>query len=626
MAYPQIVEYHEAVQHPSQAFTDPELKQGAVAENNLGLPLVMSGGFALTYAVTTPRRKCAVRCFHREIPAIQQKYDAIAKKLRSLTNGCFVHFDFQQSGINVRQQTFPIVRMDWVEGDTLGIWLDKHFGDPHALEKARTDFAAIARFLEQKGIAHGDIQNGNVMVAGGDIKLIDYDGMFVPGMRPGNGSETGHKHFQHPERRVSHFGPKMDRFSFIALDLSLKAVVADKSLYPRFREGGETVVFKANDFADPANSDIFRRLSAMPKLKEEARRFAAICEAPLATVPTLDEYLAGRNVPAAKTEIKTQPSPAARPLPAKYISAYPVVDALNFSAAMARVGDRVELIGRIVEVTPGFRKVGKSPPKNYVFINFGSSRGNIVKISIWSDGLAKLKEQPSEAWIGRWVSVTGLIDVPYENKRYGHKHLSITVQEDGQIQELSETEAGLRMASISAASPPRVVTQAASPASPAATAPAVAAKPKAKSPRSRGSSGASSQKPAGRQKAAPAATPAPAAIPAVAAAPAVAATTVQQVARSSRRLSTGTLRRIWAIGAVVALTMLLAFGIYMYTRLASRGPGPWAQTTVNADIHWVRDAMDAAGPGTRAVAGTMGFTAPSLPEPRRASRSTRPAN
>jgi hypothetical protein len=485
MAYPQIVEYHEAVQHPAQAFTDPELKQGAVAENNLGLPLVMSGGFALTYAVTTPRRKCAVRCFHREIPAIQQKYDAISKKLRSLTNGCFVYFDFQQSGINVRQQTFPIVRMDWVEGDTLGIWLDKHFNDPRALEKARTDFAAIARFLELKGIAHGDIQNGNVMVANGDIKLIDYDGMFVPGMRPGNGSETGHKHFQHPERRVSDFGPRMDRFSFIALDLSLKAVIEDKSLYAKFREGGETVVFKANDFVDPQNSEIFRRLLASPKLKDEAQRFAAICEAPLAAAPTLDEYLAGCNIPAAKTQIKTQPSPATRSATARYISAFPVVDALNFSAAMQRVGDRVELIGRIVEVTPGSRKAGKGPPKRYVFINFGSSRGNIVKISIWSDGLAKLKEEPSTDWIGRWVSVTGLIDVPYENKRYGHKHLSITVQDDGQIQQLSETEAGLRLASISTAAPSRGLTQGAAPAPPAAAAPAAAAAVKPTSPKSK---------------------------------------------------------------------------------------------------------------------------------------------
>jgi hypothetical protein len=523
MAYPQIVEYHEAVQHPQQAFIDPELKQGSVAENSLGLPLVMSGGFALTYAVTTPQRKCAVRCFHREIPAIQQKYDAIAKKLHSLGNGCFVYFDFQQSGIKVRQDTFPIVRMDWVEGDTLGIWLDKHFGDAHALEKARTDFAAIARFLENKGIAHGDIQNGNVMVAGGDIKLIDYDGMFVPGMRPGNGSETGHKHFQHPDRRVADFGPKMDRFSFIALDLSLRAVVEDKSLYPKFREGGETVVFKANDFADPGHSEIFQRLLAMPKLKEQARRFAAICEAPLAAAPTLDEFVAGRNIPAAKTQITTRPSPTTRSAPASYISAYPVVDALNFSAALQRVGDRVELIGRIVEVKPGARKAGKGQPKRYVFINFGSSRGNIVKISIWSEGLAKLKEKPSTAWVGRWVSVTGLIDVPHEYKR--SKHLSITVQEDGQIQQLSETEAGLRLASMSTAAPPRShsAASAAAPATSPAKAPAAAppskpakapaaakaTKAKPKSVLSPGSRKARSPKSAGQPSPTPPSPPAP---------------------------------------------------------------------------------------------------------------------
>jgi hypothetical protein len=546
MPYPQIVEYHEAVQHPSQAFVDPELKQGAVAENNLGLPLVMSGGFALTYAVTTPRRKCAVRCFHREIPAIQQKYDAISKNLRSLTNGCFVYFDFQQSGISVRQRTFPIVRMDWVEGDTLGVWLDKHFDDPRALEKARTDFAAIARFLKLKGIAHGDIQNGNVMVANGDIKLIDYDGMFVPGMRPGNGSETGHKHFQHPDRRVSDFGPRMDRFSFIALDLSLKAVIEDKSLYSKFREGGETVIFKANDFADPENSEIFQRLLATAKLKEQARKFAAICEAPLDAVPTLEEFLAGRNIPAAKTQIKTSPSPAARPPAASYISAYPVVDALNFSAAMQRVGDRIELIGRIVEIKLGSRKAGKGAPKRYVFINFGSSRGNIVKISIWSDGLAKLKEEPSTAWIGRWVSVTGLMDVPLENKRYGHKHLSITVQEDGQIQQLSETEAGFRLASITMAPPARdrAVARGAASAKSAAVRPAAAAA-KPKGLRSRSSTIARSHKPPGRRK------PSPAKI------------TVQQGVQPSRRVLAGIPRWLWVVGAVAPLLMLLLVRIYV---------------------------------------------------------------
>jgi hypothetical protein len=542
MAYPQITEYHEAVQHPAQAFTDDELKQGAVAENSLGLPLVMSGGFALTYAVTTPRRKCAVRCFHREIPAIQQKYNAIARKLGKLSNGCFVDFDFQQSGISIRQQTFPIVRMDWVEGDTLGVWLDKNYHDPKALEKARNDFAAIARLLEKEGIAHGDIQNGNVMVEKGDVKLIDYDGMFVPGMRAGNGSETGHKHFQHPGRRVSSFGPKMDRFSFIAVDLSLAAMIEDKSLYSKFREGGETIIFKANDFADPRNSAIFGRLTTMPNLKEQARKFAAICEADLAKVPTLDEFLAGRNVPTAKTPITATPSPAAKPRPAAYIPAYPVVDALNFSAALQRVGDRVELIGRVVEIKPGSRKRGKGKAERYVFINFGSWRGNIVKISIWSEGLAKLKEQPSNAWIGRWVSVTGLIDVPYESKRQGTKHLSITVQEDGQIQQLDEAEAGFRLASIVKAPAPRSLPRAASSGASAAAMPATApAKPKRLWSWSRNPPVARQHQRARQRQSAVAATPS------------------QRVAPSRWRVLARIVRWTWLIGIATGLTVIAVY-------------------------------------------------------------------
>src|SRR5262249_56162209 len=135
--------------------------------------------------------------------------------------------------------------------------------------------------------------------------------------------------------------------------------------------------------------------------------------------------------------------------------ALPVADSLNFSAAMHYSGDGVELVGRIVEITRGARKRGKAPAKHYVFINFGSWRGNVVKISIWSEGLAKLKEQPSNAWVGRWVSVTGLIDVPVENKRRRYKHLGITVHDQAQIQEIDEAEAGFRLASIASAPPPQ---------------------------------------------------------------------------------------------------------------------------------------------------------------------------
>lgn len=447
MSYPQIIDYNEAVQHPAQAFFDSDLRDGAVKENNLGLPLALSGGFALTYTVNTAARKYAVRCFHREIPEIEKKYEAIAAKLKTVESDYFVDFDFQEQGIRIRRDAYPIVRMDWVEGDPMGIWLDKNFDRPDALEKLRADFAALATFLEREGIAHGDIQNGNVMLSEDRIRLIDYDGMFVPDLPRGNGTETGHKHFQHPDRGIADYGPGMDRFSFIALDLSLQAVIADPALYRKFREGGETIIFKANDFADPQNSEIFGLLLARPGLKDQAKNFAAICDADISAVPTLEDFRAGRNIPTEKAPITAAPAVKAAPRVTDYIAPFPVVDALDFAAASRHVGDRVELIGRIVEVMPGVdkRKEGGRP---FVYMSFAPSAGDMVKISVWSEGLDRLAEQSSNRLVGRWASVTGLIDPPVVSPRHGHTHLGITVEQVDQMQWLSEAEARFRLASI----------------------------------------------------------------------------------------------------------------------------------------------------------------------------------
>jgi hypothetical protein len=125
-----------------------------------------------------------------------------------------------------------------------------------------------------------------------------------------------------------------------------------------------------------------------------------------------------------------------------------VIDASDFNSAERHVGDKIELIGKIVEVKADVGRRGKGKNKPYVFINFGPWRGSIVKISIWSEGLGKLKEQPSSSWVGRWVSVTGLLDQPYKSPRYGYTHLSITVQEDGQIQRLEQSQAAFRLFSV----------------------------------------------------------------------------------------------------------------------------------------------------------------------------------
>src|SRR5712672_656200 len=151
MPYPQMIDYHDAVQNPAHSFVDKELKTGVVRKNALGLPLALSGGFALTYTVKTAKNKYAVRCFHKEIPSIESKYREISKAISSLNSGYFVGFQFQPSGIKIKGNTFPIVRMDWIEGDPLGIWLDKNYDNPSAMRAARSEFQKIAAYLDSKG-------------------------------------------------------------------------------------------------------------------------------------------------------------------------------------------------------------------------------------------------------------------------------------------------------------------------------------------------------------------------------------------------------------------------------------------------------------------------------------------
>lgn len=127
--------------------------------------------------------------------------------------------------------------MDWATGTTLGEYLEQNYQDRKGMETLRASFAALETDLANSGIAHGDLQNGNVIVDQSNLRLIDYDGMFVPGIELGSGTELGHKHFQHPLRRASDFGPKVDRFSFLVIDLSLWALALRPELFARFSTG-----------------------------------------------------------------------------------------------------------------------------------------------------------------------------------------------------------------------------------------------------------------------------------------------------------------------------------------------------------------------------------------------------
>ena len=250
--------------------------------------------------------------------------------------------------------------------------------------------------------------------------------MYVDGLPVGNGNEIGHRHFQHPRRSPCSFGPRMDRFSFIVLDISLSAIQNDRHLWLRFNEGGETIVFCAGDFADPDKSEVFKSLQKRPEFEQSIRGLAYLCKGELDDVPSLSDFIDGRLPTTASLAPRTPRHAMV------YAGPYKVVDAQNYAACEAQVGNRVELVGKVVDVFVGKTRRGQRP---YAFVNFGDWHVSTARLTIWSETLGAFEDPPTPRWQGRWVSVVGLVEAPYEGRKGRRRYRStgITISHPGEI-------------------------------------------------------------------------------------------------------------------------------------------------------------------------------------------------
>ncbi|MCU1066653.1 protein kinase family protein [Stenotrophomonas maltophilia] len=446
MAYPSLEQYNEALQSPQLVLLDPELKRGSLRTTGLGLPLALCGGFALTYAVTVGAKKFALRCFHKESRELEHRYQAISSRLKQLNSPYFLNFEFNPAGIRIQGSTYPTVKMAWASGTTLAEFLEAKYADKSALTRLRAALISLAAYLEQNNVAHGDIQPENLMVSadGSAVQLIDYDGLYVESLKGAKATELGQLNFQHPQRSADDFGPTLDRFSLLTLDVALQVLIAAPSMWASTKSEPSAVVFRRNDFLDPTHSTSFQSAVAIPSARAHVENLAKVAAAPFLTIPSLAEFLKGKGVPAGPISISSAPKNLT------YQGPYVVADAANYGQVLQLVGNRVELVGCVQEVRRGRGRNGKP----YIFVNFADWRGLAVKLSIWSDGMNVIRTGlPDAFWVGRWVSVTGLVDPPYSNsvrvknssRSISYTHLSITITSPGQIQTLAEKDARFRL-------------------------------------------------------------------------------------------------------------------------------------------------------------------------------------
>lgn len=310
-----------AIQHP-QLIRAKELKGGR-PEIHGWQPVMYAGGYCLVFPYHVGGRKVAVRCWYAHYDDAEEKAQAIAAHLKRVGLPYFVDFRFCCEGLVTPAGVVPVVIMDWVDAVPLKQWLARHYSDPAALDRMADRFLQMVRDLHANGIAHGDLQHGNILVRPDhSLVLVDYDSMCVPALKGRKSDICGLRGYQHPARwKNALLGPELDYFSELVIYTSLKALSVMPRLWQELQVAkSETLVFSGEDIDSGGKAPIFGRLAALPSLKPlvEALRKALAQRSldrlqPLEAVPGVAGQGTGSS--------SGSPAPAPNPGPAAWLAA-----------------------------------------------------------------------------------------------------------------------------------------------------------------------------------------------------------------------------------------------------------------------------------------------------------------
>lgn len=226
-----------------------------------------SGANAVVFKANYHNRTYGFRCFLNNDSDRVTRAKSISKYLENVNASWKIDYRFLENEIIVQGKSYPLIQMSWSSGKDLNTWIGHNLNETEKLNQLQKKIVELSKSLEENYIGHGDIQCGNLLVEEiGSIltlKLIDYDGMYIPSFSHLNAIENGRAEFQHPSRNLIHFRPTIDRFSFLVIITAIELIKHDQSLWQSPLQNGfnslDNLLFSAKDFKNIQSSELFRR-------------------------------------------------------------------------------------------------------------------------------------------------------------------------------------------------------------------------------------------------------------------------------------------------------------------------------------------------------------------------------
>ena len=280
MNYPLISEYIEAIRSAEDNF-DKLSNLRPVLDGN-GNPIMSSGNFAVVFKMKdiVTDRLFAVKCFIKNQEGRSERYAKIADELQYVSSPYILHVrylerEFFVDSANCDEEEFPVLIMDWVDGQPLDAYLRQHLDDTYGLQMLAYSFCRMGAWLLSQPFAHGDLKPDNILVRDdGTLVLVDYDGMFVPSMKGETATETGSPDFRHPLRTEQSFNEHIDDFSIATIALSLKAISLNPQLFHQYA-ASDRLLFSASDYLNIGQSPALKDIVSLSSDAELATILAA---------------------------------------------------------------------------------------------------------------------------------------------------------------------------------------------------------------------------------------------------------------------------------------------------------------------------------------------------------------
>ena len=279
MQYPLISEYLAAIREAKDNLD--KLSHLVPVLDKYGEPYRSSGAFAVVFKMKDEQTgKCyALKCFTEEQEGRAEAYRQIAEEFEFVDSSYITSVKYLEKELfvdsNCEDEEFPVLLMDWIEGETMETYVTDNYTDTHAMAMLCYRFCKMAAWLRSQSFAHGDIKPDNIMVRpDGTLTLVDYDGMFVPAMKGQKSPTIGTKDFSHPLRTIDDFDETIDDFALASIALSLKAISLDPSLLQTYG-ASDRLLFSAADYLDLSKSKTFTALQGL-LADEEARTLLAM--------------------------------------------------------------------------------------------------------------------------------------------------------------------------------------------------------------------------------------------------------------------------------------------------------------------------------------------------------------